>query len=211
MLLGGAWPWLKTLTSNLAENFYKSSFSRHSSISGHFLCSVVVFGCISNKVNVDLSGTNFCLYNFSTACNFGITIGVIGFVMCLAFLLKDVLFAVIDFSTSKLMLAKKVIIAVDVMANGVCALVWFVAFVYITIEWSKVTKSGIATSNFNCANSGVAFSFFSVFIWAAIVAVNVIIFVRIRQVKKHPPPVMKQVIRETNKGGITTILQSNGQ
>lgn len=41
-----------------------------------------------------------CLYNDSNACSFGVTVGVIGFLMCLAFLVKDVLYVIIDFSNN---------------------------------------------------------------------------------------------------------------
>lgn len=62
------------------------------------LCSIIVFGCIADKVIVN----DVCFYNNSNACNFGIAVGVIGFVMCLVFLVKDVLYVVIDFSNNLL-------------------------------------------------------------------------------------------------------------
>lgn len=138
------------------------------------LCSIIVFGCISDQVEVE----SLCLYNRSNACNFGVAIGVIAFVLCLVFLVKDVLYVVIDYSNNVLM--KKVIIIVDAVASGMWAFMWFVAFVYIADQWrQKSNKNDIPTARYNCANSGVAFSFFSIFIWAAIVVINIFFFVRI--------------------------------
>ena len=64
--------------------------------------SVVVFGCVSDQVRDN--GT--CLYGKQLnlvsgnidCCNFATAVGVIGFVLCVVFLLKDVLVVVLDFS-----------------------------------------------------------------------------------------------------------------
>lgn len=64
------------------------------------ICSIIVFGCIADKLDVSINGHGVCLYNRSNACSFGVTIGVLGFLMCLAFLVKDVLYVVIDFSNN---------------------------------------------------------------------------------------------------------------
>ena len=57
------------------------------------ICSIVVFGCISDKVQV----SGGCGYNYSNACSFGVAVGVIAFLLCLAFLVRDVIYVVIDF------------------------------------------------------------------------------------------------------------------
>ena len=59
-----------------------------------------MFGCIADKVDVENNNQDICYYNESNACSFGIAIGVVGFLMCLVFLVKDVLYVVIDFSNS---------------------------------------------------------------------------------------------------------------
>ena len=53
-------------------------------------------------MDIEAGNADVCLYNRSNACNFGIAVGVIGFVMCLVFLVKDVLYVVIDFSNNLL-------------------------------------------------------------------------------------------------------------
>ena len=63
---------------------------------------------------------------------------------------------------------KKVILIVDAAANGLWGFMWFVAFVYLADQWRKTEgKDNFSTSTYNCANSGVAFSFFSIFIWVS--------------------------------------------
>ena len=44
-----------------------------------------------------MNGRDVCLYNKSNACSFGIAVGVIGFLFCLIFLVRDVLYVVLDF------------------------------------------------------------------------------------------------------------------
>lgn len=61
-----------------------------------------MFGCVSDQVHDN--GT--CLYgrqlNLNSGnidcCNFAIAVGVIGFLLCIVFLLKDFLVVIIDFS-----------------------------------------------------------------------------------------------------------------
>ena len=67
------------------------------------LFSIIVFGCVSNQllnVGVNRGGViNVgCGYNLSNACSFAIAVGVIAFLLCLTFLVKDVLFVIIDYS-----------------------------------------------------------------------------------------------------------------
>ena len=53
---------------------------------------------MSDKGIARFSGGNVCLYNNSGACNYAIGIGVIAFLICIAFLFKDVAMVVVDFS-----------------------------------------------------------------------------------------------------------------
>ena len=61
-----------------------------------------MFGCISDKVQEPhlRNGQQYdeCGYNGSDACGFAIAVGVIGFLLCLVFLLKDVAYVIIDYS-----------------------------------------------------------------------------------------------------------------
>ena len=68
------------------------------------LFSVIVFGCVSDQLlNIGVSRNGVligigCGYNLSNACSFAIAVGVIAFLLCLTFLVKDVLFVIIDYS-----------------------------------------------------------------------------------------------------------------
>ena len=67
------------------------------------LCSIIVFGCVANQVSNVPPGAvvTVCGYNGnSDCCNFAIAVGVLGFLLCLAFLVKDVLFVIVDYSNN---------------------------------------------------------------------------------------------------------------
>ena len=62
------------------------------------LCSIIVFGCVANQLIGPGGG---CAYNGnSDCCNFAIAVGVLGFLLCLAFLVKDVLYVIVDYSNN---------------------------------------------------------------------------------------------------------------
>ena len=62
------------------------------------LFSIIVFGCVADQVYQSNNGARVCFYDFSNACSFAIAVGVIAFLLCLTFLVKDVLFVIIDYS-----------------------------------------------------------------------------------------------------------------
>ena len=57
-----------------------------------------MFGCITDKVYIEIEDQDRCGYNDSSACSFAVAIGVIAFLLCLVFLVKDVLYVIVDFS-----------------------------------------------------------------------------------------------------------------
>ncbi len=63
---------------------------------------------------------------------------------------------------------KKVIVLVDIVANAFWGFMWFVCFCF-TADQLRQSGNLITTSaERNCANSGVAFSFFSVLAWVSV-------------------------------------------
>lgn len=58
------------------------------------LFSIIVFGCISSQGwRVDESGKDYCLYNNDpNACNYGVTVGVIGFLASMGFIAGEFFF-----------------------------------------------------------------------------------------------------------------------
>ena len=67
-------------------------------IDGPQLFSIIVFGCVSDRLYPTVNSERVCFYNGSNACSFAIAVGVIAFLLCLTFLVKDVLFVIIDYS-----------------------------------------------------------------------------------------------------------------
>lgn len=67
--------------------------------------SIIVFGCVADKGNVetdsDGSNSTYCGYDDSNSyCGFTIVVGVLAFLFCFAFLVKDVFYVIIDYSNT---------------------------------------------------------------------------------------------------------------
>ncbi|XP_003386894.1 PREDICTED: synaptogyrin-3-like [Amphimedon queenslandica] len=144
------------------------------------LFSIIVFGCMSDKgiVKKNNAGDSACLYNGSGACNYAIGIGVIAFLICIAFLFKDVAMVVVDFSGY--IIAKTGIIILDLIVNGFWCFLWFVCFCYTTDQYRKtedIFKSNYSASVTNCLRATITFSFFSVILWIAIIVFNVLFLI----------------------------------
>ena len=61
--------------------------------------SIVVFSCVADQVVFEFNGDRLCAYNNQlSACNFAIAVGVIAFLICLVFLVKDFMMVIVDFS-----------------------------------------------------------------------------------------------------------------
>ena len=58
-----------------------------------------------------------CYYNRSNACSFDVAVGVIGFLLCLAFLVKDVLYVVIDYSNNIVVSDRSYILCIYMFLN----------------------------------------------------------------------------------------------
>ncbi len=63
------------------------------------LFSIIVFGCVADQVLYNNGVIETCYYSDNyNACSFAIAVGVIGFLLCMAFIVKDILIVVIDYS-----------------------------------------------------------------------------------------------------------------
>ena len=149
------------------------------------MLAIVVFSCIASE---DLYKQGQCPLNEdSTACGFGITIGVTAFLICLFFLLVDAKFD--SFSNVK---TRKRAVIVDLAISGnfwkrpfyiihflnslnsislpfkfiaVWTLLWFVCFCYIANSWRKTDEDVRAKAEVNTIQTAIAFSFFSIITW----------------------------------------------
>eukprot|EP00794_Sanderia_malayensis_P009175 gene9175-10149_t len=122
--------------------------------------AIVVFGCISDGCYM----YDICIFNSdSNACNFGIAIGVIAFLACLAFIVLDTQFN--NFSNAE---TRRHLVIGDLVFSGFWCFMWFVAFCYLADTWRKTHSSSFRQTHIDHARSSIAFSFFSIITWGGL-------------------------------------------
>ncbi|KAF7278757.1 synaptogyrin [Rhynchophorus ferrugineus] len=128
-----------------------------------WLFSIIVFGCISSQGwQPNKEKKMVCLYNEdANACNYGVGISVIAFLASMGFLVGEYMFE--QMSSVK---TRKHYVLADLGFSGFWSFLYFVGFWYLTSQWGKAEEpaGGIGVSNVRAA---IAFSFFSIFVWAA--------------------------------------------
>lgn len=97
------------------------------------------------------------------ACSFGTTIGVLGFLICVAFLVIDARFD----SFSNINTRKRAVV-IDMGLSGVYAGLWFITFCYLADAWRKTDDNVKAIADVSSINTAIAFSFFSIVTWVRI-------------------------------------------
>ncbi|XP_045214490.1 synaptogyrin-2-like [Mercenaria mercenaria] len=125
--------------------------------------SIIVFGCISAGGYY----RDHCQMRDSGACGYGIGIGVTAFLLCIGFLIIDVLFD----NMSSVQHRKYAVLA-DLVVSALWTFLWFVGFCFLTDQWRRrddmkqyVAPHGHGKDNIQAS---IAFSFFSIFTWAAL-------------------------------------------
>ncbi|CAF1256287.1 unnamed protein product [Rotaria sp. Silwood1] len=122
--------------------------------------SIIVFGCIAQEGYAD----DTCRYNGSNACGYGVGIGVISFILTLAFTGIDLYFP--NISNVK---TRKTIVLSELVLSGILVFLWFIGFCYMTDQWRKEdNKDKEGWNGRNSVQSAIAFAFFSILIWAAL-------------------------------------------
>lgn len=121
-----------------------------------------MFGCISaGGYDTD---NGICLFHGKAgACHYGIGIGVIAFLGCIAFLAIDVQFDTIDNPDTK-----KYITLADLAFSALWCFLWFIGFCYLADMWRKQAKNYFSTSQVNNCQAAIAFSFFSIITWVSL-------------------------------------------
>ncbi|XP_067934689.1 synaptogyrin-2-like [Watersipora subatra] len=123
------------------------------------LFAIIIFGCISAKGYAPIADHR-CFYNGdNNACGYGIGIGVLGFLICITFLVLDALFSQI--SNVKV---RKYVVMADIAVSGLWCFLWFVGFIYLTSQWSKTPQSQVLSGRDNL-QAALAFMFFSIPTW----------------------------------------------
>jgi MFS family permease len=128
--------------------------------------SIVVFGCIADQAKHG----SVCVYNYNMdACNFGIAIGVISFVVLIGFLVADAFFDLL----SNIQQRKYIVIA-DICFSCAWGFMWLVCFCFLTDNWRRSYYQYRKAP----AEAALAFSFFCL---AIFVALSVLAILRLRQ------------------------------
>jgi len=121
-----------------------------------------VFGCISNGGYDAYNGE--CLFDDKAgACHYGVGIGVVAFLVCIAFLAIDVQFDTIDNPDTK-----KYVTLGDLAFSALWCFLWFIGFCYLTDMWRKTHKDSYRRMQIDNCQAAIAFSFFSIIVWVSL-------------------------------------------
>lgn len=121
-----------------------------------------MFGCISAGGYDE--GHGMCLFNYKQgACHYGVGIGVIAFLGCIAFLAIDVQFDTIDNPDTK-----KYITLGDLAFSALWCFLWFIGFCYLADMWRRTPKDDYYRMQINNCQAAIAFSFFSIIVWVSL-------------------------------------------
>ncbi|XP_023189041.1 synaptogyrin-1 isoform X2 [Xiphophorus maculatus] len=131
-----------------------------------WLFSIVIFGCIANEgyINRPSEVEEYCIFNRNqNACNYGVFMGSMAFLCCVAFLALDVYFPQISSVKDR----KKAVLA-DIGISAFWSFMWFVGFCFLANQW-QVTKQedNPLREGGDAARAAITFSFFSIFTWGA--------------------------------------------
>ncbi|KAG7460198.1 hypothetical protein MATL_G00218780 [Megalops atlanticus] len=125
--------------------------------------AIVVFATITGEgyYNVDpKQSTPMCMFNQNdSACHYGVGIGILAFLACVAFLVLDAYFPQISNANDR----RRIVMA-DLIFSGAWTFLWFVCFCYLANQWSH-TKDEKNIIPGDAARAVVAFSFFSTISW----------------------------------------------
>lgn len=155
---GGAYGGLKA-----GGTFDPIAFAQRPQVVLRALCwlfSIVVFGCITSQGWRIEDGKSVCLYNDDAmACKYGTTIGVIGFLASMGFIIGEFMFE--RMSSVK---SRKHYVLGDLAFSGFWAFKFFIVFIYLWTQWSaaKIPPGGYGVNNVQAA---IVFSLFSMFTW----------------------------------------------
>ncbi|CAF0842567.1 unnamed protein product [Adineta steineri] len=122
--------------------------------------AIIVFACIAQEGYAD----NVCRYNGSNACGYGIAIGVIAFLLIMAFMGLDVYFP--NISNVK---TRKTVVVTELITSGVLVFLWFIGFCYLADQWRQENnKDKLGWNGRNSVQGAIAFAFFSILAWAGV-------------------------------------------
>ena len=135
--------------------------------------AIIVFGCIAQQGYVD----DVCRYNGSNACGYGISVGVIAFLITMAFTGLDLYFPNISSINTR-----KNLVLVELIASsndsvrrsfvrdgfrlGILVFLWFIGFCYMTDQWrQEPEKNKDGWDGRDSVQAALGFAFISFCIW----------------------------------------------
>ncbi|CAF0725750.1 unnamed protein product [Adineta ricciae] len=123
--------------------------------------AIIVFACIAQEGYAN----NQCRYNNSGACGYGIAIGVIAFLLTIAFTGLDVYFP--NIANIK---TRKIIVVTELIISAIMVFLWFIGFCYLADQWRQQDPKDMPGWNGrNSVQAAIAFSFFSILAWGGLV------------------------------------------
>uniref|UniRef100_A0A8C8S5S2 Synaptogyrin n=1 Tax=Pelusios castaneus TaxID=367368 RepID=A0A8C8S5S2_9SAUR len=126
--------------------------------------ALIEFSCIFGEgyTNSPHTPQLHCIFHHNEdACRYGISIGVLGFLACVVFFMVDVYFPQISNATDR-----KYLVMADLGFSALWTLLWFIGFCFLTNQWALTTDVYVGADS---ARAAIAFSFFSIFSWGALV------------------------------------------
>ncbi|XP_062865804.1 synaptogyrin-3b [Trichomycterus rosablanca] len=136
-----------------------------------WIFSMAVFGSIVNEGYVNMGSERLhCVFNKNEdACNYGIIIGVLAFLASLFFLALDIYFPQISSVKDR-----KRAVLLEMAFSGLWAFLWFVGFCFLANQWSHTSPKELPLEQASdAARAAIAFSFFSILIWAGLTVLAV--------------------------------------
>jgi len=125
-----------------------------------WIFAIIVFASIAQEGYQN----DTCVYNGSNACGYGIGIGVIAFLLTMAFMGLDVYFP--NISNIK---TRKTVVLGELITSGVLIFLWFIGFCYMADQWRQQDNKNIAGWNGrNSVQAAIAFAFFSILVWGGL-------------------------------------------
>ncbi|XP_017280786.1 synaptogyrin-2a [Kryptolebias marmoratus] len=126
-----------------------------------WIFAIVVFGTITAEGYTNTTSVQDakCMFNNNDhACSYGVGIGVLAFLACVAFLILDAHFPNISNATDR-----KRIVTADLAFSSAWTFLWFICFCVLTNQWTKTNAASIIA---DAARAVITFSFFSTITWA---------------------------------------------
>ncbi|XP_008327762.1 synaptogyrin-2a [Cynoglossus semilaevis] len=132
-----------------------------------WLFSIVVFATITGEgyINIPSEQDAKCIFNKNdSACSFGVAIGVLAFLACVAFTILDAYFPQISNAKDR-----KYIVLSDLGFSALWTLLWFICFCLLANQWSNTPSTSLVIIPADAARAIVAFCFFSIITWGLLI------------------------------------------